>query len=401
MRRRAGFAVLLAAVAVVPLAANEARYYRDGRFLVHEIRGVIPARGPRIRVETDLGAVRVQAAQGDEVRYSIRVRAAAAGPEDARRLIDRLLIGAGRQDDLILFTGQTSDPASLRGLAAEFDIAVPPGTSAVEAFTGGGDVVAGDLDGGATFVTRAGNISAGRLRGPLRAETTSGAIRVGFVGADSRLITGGGGVHLQEGAGDVLIRTSGGDVDIGRGGGRIEIESGGGNVRIQEAAGDVTVGTGGGRIALGRVGGRVWAATGGGGIRIGSADGGVRCETGAGAIQLKAGGGPIQALTSVGNILADLSSVRGSFPGSELQTGQGDIIVAIPGSLALTVRALLDGPGAGRIRSEFPLEISRRVDGLGRPVAFAEGDIAGGGSLLTIRSLGGDIIITRAEEAGP
>ena len=397
---RALIAAALLTLALVPAAASEARYYRDGRYLVQEIQGSIPTHGPRIRIETDLGTVRVRAAAGNEVRYRIRVRAAARGGEAARRLLDRLMISAGRDGDLVLFTGRAAAPRALRGVAAEFEIMVPEDASEIETFTGGGDVVLEDFGGRATLVTRAGNISARALAGSLRAETASGAIRIGRVGADARLITGGGSVHLDQAGSDVLVRTSGGDIVIGRIGGGVKVESGGGDVRIDEATGDVTVGTGGGRIALGRIGGRVRAATAGGGIRVGSADGGVQCETGAGLIELQASGGPIQALTSIGNILVDLSSIRDVFGDSDLQTRQGDVIVSIPESLAVTVRALLDNPFAGDIRSDFPLKISRKIGVIGRPITIAEGDIAGGGSLLTIRSLGGDIVILKVKSAG-
>jgi hypothetical protein len=395
--------VLLAALALVapPAAASEARYYWDGRYLVHEIAGVIPAVSPRVRVETDLGSVRVRAAHHSEVRYRIRVQAAAGGSAEARRLLDNLLISAGKSsDDLILFTGQTAAPQAPRGLRAEFEIDVPADSAEIETYTGRGDLDARGFEGRATLVTHAGDIVAVSLGGPLRAETTSGAIRIGRVGSGARMVTGGGSVHLEAAGGDVLVRSSGGNIEIGRAGGRVEIESGGGDVRIEDASSDVIVRTGGGNINLGRVGGKVQAATVGGGIRIGSAARGVRCETGAGGIELHADGGSLQALTSIGNIMADLSSIRGAFVGSDLRTLQGDVVVSIPESLSLTVRALLDNPAAGRIRSDFPLQFSRRAEGIGRPIAIAEGEIAGGGSLLTIRSLGGDIVIIKAKQAG-
>ncbi len=392
--------IALLTLALAPVAASEARYYRDGRFLVQEIHGSIPTHGPRIRIETDLGTVRVRSAAGNEVQYRIRVRATASAGETARRLLDRLMIGAGQNGDLVLFTGRAADPQALRGVAAEFEITVPEDAIEIETFTGGGDIVVEEFGGRATLVTRAGNISARALAASLRAETSSGSIRIGRVGSDARLITGGGSVHLDQAGSDVLVRTSGGDIVIGRSGGGVKVESGGGDVRIDEATGDVTVGTGGGRIALGRIGGRVRAATSGGGIRVRSADGGVQCETGAGMIELQANGGPIQALTSIGNIVVDLSRFRGVFGGSDLETGQGDVIVSIPESLAVTVRALLDDPSAGDIRSDFPMKVSRRIGAIGRSITIAEGDIAGGGSLLTIRSLGGNIVILKTEPAG-
>ena len=59
--RRLGLAVLLACLPGAPLPGQEARYYRDGKFLVHELTGVIPGGAPRVRVETDVGSVSARA----------------------------------------------------------------------------------------------------------------------------------------------------------------------------------------------------------------------------------------------------------------------------------------------------------------------------------------------------
>jgi len=75
-------AVLCACAVAASLRAQEARYYAEGRFLVHEIAGVVREPATRIRIETDLGSVTVRAGSGPVVRYRIHVR---TGEETTQR----------------------------------------------------------------------------------------------------------------------------------------------------------------------------------------------------------------------------------------------------------------------------------------------------------------------------
>ncbi len=59
-------AVLCACAVAASIRAQETRYYAAGRFLVHEIAGVVREPAPRIRIETDLGSVTARAASGAE-----------------------------------------------------------------------------------------------------------------------------------------------------------------------------------------------------------------------------------------------------------------------------------------------------------------------------------------------
>ncbi len=384
-----------------PLAAQEARYYRDGRYLVHEIAGVIPAVTPRIRVESDLGSVSVRAGSAQEVRYTIRVRAAASDESGARRLLDDLQVSASRSGDLLLFRGQASRPVADRAISAQFELFVPAQTPVVEVLTGAGGVEARGIGGRATLATRGGNVSADQVGGPLRAETRGGNIEIGRVQSAARMITGGGSVRLLTGDGEVLVQTSGGDVFIGRAGGHVRAETGGGSITVESSGGDVFVKTSAGNITLGKVAGEVDAATAGGSIRVGGAGGGVRCETGSGPIYLKGVNGPIRAVTSAGSIRADLLPVNRILFDSDIQTWQGDVTLSLPETLPVTIRAVVENSIGRRIRSEFPLRVLREAEDAGWPVETAEGEIGGGGSVLKIRTFDGDIVILKAKSSNP
>jgi DUF4097 and DUF4098 domain-containing protein YvlB len=396
----AALALLALAAAAAPAAAQESRYYREGRHYIHEIAGAIPAAAPAIRVATDLGAVEFVGARAPGVRYRIRVRAAVAGDAEARRRLDELAISISRSGDALVFKGEAARPMIGRGLSAEFDLTVPAATPEIEVTTGAGEIRARGLEGRVTLATRGGRIAADALGGPLQAETRGGPIEVGSVAGTARLVTAGGRVRVDSAGGELLARSSGGEVAIGRAGGQVRAETGGGSVRIDSAAGDVEVATSGGNIELGRVEGKVVAATAGGSIRVSSAARGIRCETAAGPIVLRGLGGPVRAVTSAGSIQADLAGAA-ALADSDLQTWSGDVTLILSETLPLTIRALIDNPIGHRIQSDFPLKIFRDAENAGRPMEIAEGSIGGGGSLLKVRTLGGNILILKAKNAKP
>ena len=388
--------VLLAGATTRTLHAQEARYYTEGKFLVHEITGVVREPAPRIRVETDLGSVTARAAKGGEVRYRIRVRARGSDDAATRRILEDLQVGASMTGGVLLFRGQAASQGTRRDLTAEFEIDVPSGAKDLEVATGAGDVVAEGLATRTSLATRGGNISADRLGGTLKAETRGGNIEVGSVGSSARLVTAGGSVRLDSAAGEVVAQTPGGDVLIRRSTDQVRAESGGGNVVVESAGGDVTAQTSGGSISVGDSRGEVTAATAGGSIRIASARGGVRCESGAGPIFLKGIEGPVRAITSAGSIEAELLGTSRSLFDSDLQTWQGDVTLRLPDSLPLTIRAIVDNSRGSRITSDFPLHLYREAEDAGRPVEIGEGPIAGGGPLVKIRTLDGRIAILKA-----
>lgn len=386
---------LALSVTAAPVREPRVSYYQEGRNMVHEITGTLPAEAVRLKVDTHLGAVRVVRRPGGDVAYRVRVRASGPDMAEARRRLDRMVVGASREGNLLTFIGTLPKPADARGLGADFDIEIPETFGEVAVTTGAGDISAEGAPGKVTLLSRAGAIVARDLPGPLQAETHAGNITVSGMKRGARLLSAGGDVLVESGDGDLFVRTSGGDVHIGQVVGRVEAETGGGSVAIERASSAVRVSSNGGDIDIGDVEGEVIAATGGGGIRVGRAGGGVRCETGAGSIVLSGVHGPMRALTSAGSIRAFLA---GSLPGdSDLQTWHGDVIVAIPDSVPVTIRALVDNPVGRAIESEYPLTLLREVEPTGRPMEMGEMRIGVGGPVLKLRTLGGRIVIRKVK----
>jgi hypothetical protein len=388
-------------VNAAPAPDSQARYYQEGRNLVHEIAGTVPAGAKRLKVDTQVGSVRLLRADGRLLTYRVRVRAAGPDMVEARRRLDQMVVSASREGDTVAFVGAVPKPDDPpRGLGAEFELSIPDDLDEVAVVTGAGDIRALGIPGRVTLKTRAGTIVAHDVEGALQAETRAGNIDAAGLGATARLLSAGGDVIVRDAVGDLVIRTSGGDVRVGRAGGSVEADTGGGGVTIEQSSGDVKVSSNGGDIEVGESGGAVAVATGGGGIRVGSAKRGVRCETNAGPITLDGIQGSIRALTSAGSIRALL---QGRLPGdSDLQTWHGDVLVSLPESLPVTIQALVDNPVGQAIQSEFPLTIVRDTQSAGRPLETGEIRIGGGGPVLKLRTLGGRIVIrkVRLKESG-
>ena len=402
MRAPTGLAALGAVLlAALPAAAGESRYLTEGKFLVREVAGTIPGQSPRMRVETDLGAVQARAAAGPEVGYRIRVRLRGADDARNRERLETLVVSAATEGGLLVFRGDLPAGTAREGIQAEFVFDLPVSVREFEAITGAGTVEARGLAGRTVLASRGGSITADRIGGPLQAETRGGNIMIGEVGAAARLVTAGGMVHVTRAGDEVVAQTTGGNVTIGSAAGLVRAETGGGNIAIDAAERDVFAQTGGGAIRIGRIGGQLTATSAGGGIQVAGAGGGVRAETAGGSIVLNGIAGPIRAVTSAGSIRAELLPAARAFFDSDLQTWQGDVTVALPSGLPLSIRAFVDGALGDRIRSDFPLTIFREAEDSGRPVQVAEGDVAGGGPVLRIRTQGGTITILKTGGGAP
>jgi hypothetical protein len=390
-----------AVVSAFEARAQEPRYYTEGRKQVREIMGAVEDGSRRVRIATDRGSVRIVSTPGDAVTYRIRLRAGGPDAAEVRRRLDRMVISATREGDLMEFTGSLPERARVPlRLEAEFEVAIPARIGAVEVTTGAGDIEASGSKGRVTLFTRGGRIAVRDIGGPLVAETRGGDVLAGSVGSTARLVSAGGNVNVESSSGDLTIQTSGGDVLIGRADGEVRVETGGGNVRVRKAGRGVRVVSNGGEIEVEEAAGEVAAASAGGGIRVRSARGGLRCETAAGPIVIDGAQGPVRAVTSSGSIQALLGD-KGLPGDSDLQAWQGDIIVSLPETLPITIRALVDSPVEGGIVSDFPLKILRDLADTGRPLLIGEGAIGGGGPVLKIRTLGGRIRILNAKNSKP
>jgi TonB family protein len=435
-------AALLCAVAMLCASAMPAAAHArhragpppDVRQVSTEKSGVIGTHsGLRLHLTTDVGDVQILTDATDEVTYSVRVStdATQAGAED---LIQRYAITAHATDFGVLLTGAAPANAPEDVLWVNYEIHVPRRYN-LEVTTQAGNIETQDIDGRISLSTGGGNITAGRV-GPIwsardaamriadnysaRLETDGGHITVGNVSGDLHASTAGGHITTGDVRGQATLHTGGGHIHTGSiAGGQVGTD--GGNIVVERSSAGLVVSTAGGQISVGEItGGPVHAKTGGGAIRIARVTGPTEVESSRGNIALTCLEGPLHASTSAGTITAwfldeSAEHVGANDPSeattasarrahhdaapSELETGQGDIVVYLPREMPLTIEATVAKSPQHKIVADpsLPMKVDYQ-SGPGGAVR-AQCDLNGGGDVLRLKADSGNIVLKYADPA--
>lgn len=382
----------LALLVTLPLCAQTSRIYREGNAWVEEVTGSAPA-SRVLRIATDAGSVNVTGGTQREVTYTVRKRVYVASEDEARRALARFRVRSARTVDSTVIEGSW-EGGSPRKFSADFQVQAPRETEMVRISTDGGAVGARNLSGRVEAESGGGAITVSDIGGPLSVETGGGTVSVNNCPGPLSLHTGGGAITVSGAAGRAQIETGGGAVRVQRAA-QASVETGGGDVDVRSCGGELHATTGGGNIDIGDVAGRVSMETGGGNIHLASATGPVVAETGGGTIELYKLAQGAKAETGSGGITAEFLGVGPT--GSTLETAAGHVIVYISPQARLTLRASLEMANGHRITSDFPdFKISNEGGDWGPQNISATGNLNGGGQVLRIRTMSGNIEIRRA-----
>ena len=160
----------------------------------------------------------------------------------------------------------------------------------------------------------------------------------------------------------VRVRTGSGDLRIEGVAGPVTARTGSGGTRVSDVAGDATVEAGSGSVEILAVGGDVDVRTGSGAIRVERFEAALRARTGSGAIRAEGAPGGAWHLT----------------------TGSGGIEVDLSGDAAFEIDARTR---SGAVRSNHPVTVHEMRRGR------LQGEVRGGGPLITLRAASGSISI--------
>lgn len=181
------------------------------------------------------------------------------------------------------------------------------------------------------------------------------------------LRTSGGGITVGDLAAKVMARTSGGGIKLGKIGAEVDAHTSGGSVTLDSARGPVKLSTSGGNITAGAVAGEADLSTSGGSIKIESVEGAIKASTSGGSIRA-AFSGPLKA-------------------NSSLSTSGGSVRVSLDKTTAFRLDASTSGGSVDAEGLTITLEKSNRSR------TQLVGAVNGGGSLLKLRTSGGDIVV--------
>lgn len=336
--------------------------------------------GGRLDLELETGAT-VHITGWDEP--SVHVRGRLSGPS-ARNSTAEFL----QRDGNLLIALSQEESSNVTSTSHRLDLKVPRRYD-VHIRSAGGDVTITDMEGEFTGRTGGGEIYIDRVKGSTSLSTGGGDIRVSNSALDGRVSTGGGLVQFRQVTGNVKGSSGSGPVIRGGpddGGGPISMEKAGGDIYLAEAPEGADVRTGGGKIRIGAASGAVRASTGGGDIDIGPISGTVYAGTGAGDVTVR---------------IARLSA---GDPAVEISAGVGAVTLELPSGLSATLDIQTGYTRSTRrrptIEADWTLEREETSEwdgreGTPRRYLRARGDIGGGGPVIKVRTLNGNVTIRR------
>ncbi len=405
--RASCFALLIFLVAL-PLAALDSASVKRGD-VVRRGRGweqrseiEAPAKeGGRLLVRADGGTVDVLPAQTDKVKCVVTMRVSASSEAEAQQFFNRSQLGVRLLEAGGVYITSQSPGRGRHGgkFRVQFQITVPQRYN-LDVETQGGDIaVEAPLEGEARLTTAGGDVRVSGLTGAGRIETAGGSITLGIIGSDVVARTAGGSIRVGDVKGDALLETSGGEIVTGAVGGALKAETAGGDVVVGGATGQVLARTAGGQIQIGPTGSSVRAETAGGSIRLHGARGRVVAETAGGSIDLLEVESAVRASTAAGRILAEFNCTKKTFGSSQLETSMGDVYVYLPTNVPLTIDAAIETAAGRQIHSDFPLDIQGDKEELVPTTLRGHGTLNGGGEVLKIRTVAGNIEIRKIDES--
>jgi DUF4097 and DUF4098 domain-containing protein YvlB len=388
--------LVLAVIAALPVLAQNSRIYREGDGWVEEITGTLP-QSRNLKVNTDLGSVKVQGGSDGDVRYTIRKRSYGSSEEAARRMFQNFGVTAVKRGDFAIFEGSW-EGGRARKFSADFVLTVPRDMQLVKLSSDGGWINVRGIGGKLEAETGGGSVDLDDIGGMATAETGGGSIQVGNTNGELKLTTGGGNIKVVSATGRVVASSGGGSIWVGKAS-AVAVDTGGGSVNVGTCQGEAHVETGGGTIDLGNINGPVSLETGGGTIKLAGAAGPVRVSTGGGNLELYKLMQGARAQTGAGSITAEFVGTPSNTQAySMLETSAGDVTVYVSPEAKMTIKAVIQTAMGHEIKSDFSeVKVTSEGGDWGPKTKYAEGNLNGGGPLLKVRTTMGNIYIRKAK----
>lgn len=411
-------AVALAAAMAMPVAAQQAGA-AQGRPRTGRVVVVTPTAratsesslrfttrdGQRLRMTADIGTVRVRTIPGlQEVTVVMRVETDPRQP-DAERLLKQVSFSGSTGPEGVQVSSGVPWSDFRGRLWVRFEVNAPRKYN-LEVTTHAGNVYTDDVDGRVTLVSHGGDIQAGNVSGAARLETQGGHVTIQNVGGDLAALTAGGHVSAGNIGGAATLRTAGGHIRVASIQGAGNAETGGGDIAVAKTGAKfVAVSQGGGQITFGEASGAIEARTAGGGIRVFKVAGPMQLNTAGGSIYLTAVRDAVRASTASGNITAWFIGDGKKRAPSQLQCTEGDILVYLPRDLALNIEATIESATNQEVSWDPAIPIKllaapKLMPARGRLIR-ATGTVNGGGEMLKLHTIAGNIRLLYADQAPP
>jgi hypothetical protein len=346
----------------------------------------------RLHLKTDLGSIVIHTHDSPVVDYHVHLETDSS-TKNASQLLKSFVVHARAVEDGVSLVGATSARLPAGRLWVTLELTIPKSYS-IDASTGVGNITADDLTGHEMLLTQGGNITVGNVNGNARLTAVAGGhINIKNVTGEVVAETGGGHISTGTIGGNASLHTHGGHIRSDSIAGVAHLDTDGGNITLEHAGADLIAETAGGQIQVGEAAGLVRAKTDGGGIRVVRSSGPANLQSADGSIYLTQADGSVKASTATGGITAWFVSPSKDSGECELQSTRGDIVVYLGRKMPVTIDAEVQmGQTHGFvIDPAFPLAVHYNDSARGERVARADGALNGGGEVLRLRTVAGNI----------
>jgi hypothetical protein len=346
----------------------------------------------RLHLKTYLGSIIVHTHDAPTIDYHVHLETDSSA-KNPNQLLKSFTLRASNVEDGVALVGSTISRLPTGRLWVTIDLTIPKNYS-LDVSTGVGNITTDDLTGHQTLLTQGGNIATGNINGSAHLTAVAGGhITVKNVTGELFAETGGGHITTGTVGGSAFLHTHGGHIRSDSIAGTARLETDGGNITLEHAGAELIAETAGGQIQVGEAAGLVRAKTDGGGIRVTRSSGPADLHTADGSIYLTQADGAVKASTSTGGITAWFMSPPKDSTDCDLQSTNGDIVVYLARTTPVTIDAQVQmGQTHGFIIDPaFPIEVHYADGARGQRVAHAAGTLNGGGEVLRLRTVAGNI----------
>ena len=191
--------------------------------------------GGNFKAATQGGDITIRTADTTEVRILVKQVIRASSEQEADEILAKLTLTLEQTGNDVLaeakYEKRTSGSwfGNWPPVSVSFDVTVPKNFN-LNLNTSGGD------------------ITAGSVRGNVRARTSGGNLKFDRIDGEIDAHTSGGDIVLKEGTARAKLGTSGGDIEIDRAGGPTEVSTSGGDLNINSVAQLISATTSGGNV---------------------------------------------------------------------------------------------------------------------------------------------------------
>jgi len=322
------------------------------------------AAGGKLTIDTDCGAIDIQSTENDTVSVRIQRAAQIKANRRAAEILKNLDIQIIHEaPDVKIEAKFTEDTKRWQkrqnDLDVQFDILVPRQYN-------------------------------------LDVKTACDDISVANITGDVNAATFRAGLRLQDITGQIDGSTSMGNIDIRTFKGDVVLQTTGGNIAVAEGRGDVKAKVSGGNLQGTQVTGIINGQTSGGGVTLRGCKGGADLKAAGGSIKVE-NDRHVLAKVSGGSIDCEMREISAASQSLllDLETMGGSINVSLIPDIDARIEAKVLG---GAVTTELP--VSMEADGTVKPDQL-RGTMNGGGPLIRLRSVGGNIILRKIEDKSP